>query len=66
MMNVQGEHSEVQVRAAEFVLNTYFNTSPPRKKQWKSQKYPGFLKTDQTMQNKVITAANLTVTPRLV
>jgi len=64
MMNVQGEHSKIQVRVVGFVLNTYFNTFPPRKKHQKAQKYPGFLKKDQNMQSKVTTTANLTVTPR--
>lgn len=31
-MNVQGEHSKVQVGAVGFVLNIYFNNFPPRKK----------------------------------
>lgn len=65
-MNVQGEHSKVQVRVVWFVLNTYFNTFPPRKKQQKPQKYPGFLKKDRNMQSKVTATANLTVTPRLL
>lgn len=64
MTNVQGEHSKVHGRVVGFVLKTYFNTFPPRKKQQKMQKYPGFLKKGQNMQSKVTTGANLTVTPR--
>lgn len=52
MMNVPGEPSTAQVRVVRFVLNTYFNTFPPRKKQQKAQKYPGSLKKDQNMQSK--------------
>lgn len=64
MMNVEGEHPKVRVRVMEFILNTYFNTLPPRKKQQKTQKYPGFLNKDQNMEIQVTTTANLTVTPR--
>lgn len=66
MMNVQGEHSKVQVRVVRFVLGTYFNTFPPRKNHQKTQKCPGFLKKDRNMQSKVTDTADLTVTPRLL